>query len=234
MAYIICKDAAFAYEGETVIQGLNFSVNPGDYLCVVGENGSGKTTLLKGIVRLKQPQSGSLEFGDGLKPGDIGCLPQQKAAQRDFPASVSEVILSGRLSGRGFRPFYTRADKEAAEKNARRLGIRDLYSRCYRELSGGQQQRVLLARALCAAKKMLLLDEPASGLDPAATQDLYRIIDEINRETGMTVVMVSHDIRSAVSRAGLILHLKNTQEFFGPAADYARSGAGAVFLGGAT
>ncbi|MDR3284534.1 MAG: ATP-binding cassette domain-containing protein [Treponema sp.] len=231
MAYITCKDAAFAYEGETVVGNLNFSVHPGDYLCVVGENGSGKTTVLNGILRLKRPQSGSIEFGEGLTQAGIGYLPQQRAAQKDFPASVSEVILSGRLARRGLRPFYTRADKDAAETNARRLGIHDLYRKCYRELSGGQQQRVLLARALCAAKKLLLLDEPAAGLDPVITQELYAIMEAINKETGMAVVMVSHDIHSAVKYAGLILHLKNTQAFFGTTGEYLKSAVGAAFLG---
>jgi zinc transport system ATP-binding protein len=230
MAYIVCKDASFDYEGETVVSALNFTVNKGDYVCIVGENGSGKTTLLNGILRLKQPQTGSIEFEDALKPTEIGYLPQQKAAQKDFPASVYEVVLSGRLASRGMRPFYTKTDRDAAEENARRLGIGDLLGKCYRELSGGQQQRVLLARSLCAAKKMLLLDEPAAGLDPVVTQDLYHIIEEINKETGMAVIMVSHDIPSALKYAGFILHLNHRQEFFGTAADYAKSDAAQAFF----
>jgi zinc transport system ATP-binding protein len=230
MVDIVCKDVSFDYEGETVVSGLNFTVNKGDYVCIVGENGSGKTTLLNGILRLKQPQTGNIEFGDALKPDEIGYLPQQKAAQKDFPASVYEVVLSGRLASRGMRPFYTKTDRDAVEENARRLGIGDLLGKCYRELSGGQQQRVLLARSLCAAKKMLLLDEPAAGLDPVVTQDLYRIIEESNKETGMAVIMVSHDIPSALKYAGFILHLNHRQEFFGTAADYAKSGAAKAFF----
>lgn len=230
MSYIVCKDAAFEYEGETVVGGLNFTVNKGDYVCIVGENGSGKTTLLNGLLRLKQPQTGSIEFADSLTQNEIGYLPQQKAAQKDFPASVYEVVLSGRLASRGMRPFYTKADRDAATENARRLGISDLLDKCYRELSGGQQQRVLLARALCAAKKLLLLDEPAAGLDPAATQDLYHIIEETNKETGMAVIMVSHDIPSALKYAGFILHLNHRQEFFGTAAEYAASDAAQAFF----
>ena len=232
MPLITCRNASFAYEGNTVVSDLNFDVNSGDYLCVVGENGSGKSTLIKGLLRLKAPQSGSVLLGDGLCANEIGYLPQQTAAQKDFPASAYEVVLSGRLGARGLRPFYSRADKAAAEENIRLLGIEALRNRCYRELSGGQQQRVLLARALCATKKMLLLDEPVAGLDPVVTQELYRLVEKINRDTGITVVMVSHDIQSAVAYARHILHLKNTQVFFGKTEEYRRSSVGIGFLGG--
>jgi zinc transport system ATP-binding protein len=232
MALITCKDVSFAYEGTTVVSGLNFEVCGGDYLCIVGENGSGKSTLIKGLLRLKQPQSGSVLTGDGLKANEIGYLPQQTVAQKDFPASAYEVVLSGRLSMRGIRPFYGKPDKAAANENMTLLGVDNLRKRCYRELSGGQQQRVLLARALCATRKMLLLDEPTAGLDPMATQDLYHAIDKINRDLGITIIMVSHDIHSSVRYASHILHLKNTQVFFGKAEDYVKSGAGTEFIGG--
>ncbi|MDR3288046.1 MAG: ABC transporter ATP-binding protein [Peptococcaceae bacterium] len=231
MALITCEDASFAYEGITAVSGLNLEVRGGEYLCIVGENGSGKSTLIKGLLGLKKPQSGSVLLGDGLKTNEIGYLPQQTAAQKDFPASAYEVALSGRLSACGLRPFYSKADKAATDENLARLGVKDLRGRCYRELSGGQQQRVLLARALGATRKMLLLDEPVAGLDPVATQDLYRAIEKINRETGITILMVSHDIRSAVKYASHILHLKNTPLFFGKTADYVKSGAGTGFLG---
>jgi len=232
MALITCQDASFAYEGSMAVSGLNFEVNRGDYLCIVGENGSGKSTLVKGLLRLKQPAGGSVLTGDGLKANEIGYLPQQTAAQKDFPASAYEVVLSGRLSRRGIRPFYSKADKAAAEEHMNRLDIDNIRDRCYRELSGGQQQRVLLARALCATRRMLLLDEPVAGLDPVVTQDLYRRISMINRETGVTVIMVSHDIHSAVKYAGRILHLKNTQVFFGNTEDYVKSNLGIGFMGG--
>lgn len=232
MALLTCRDASFAYDGHTVVSGLNFSIDNGDYLCIVGENGSGKSTLIKGLLRLKMPQSGSILMGDGLKANEIGYLPQQTGVQKDFPASAYEVVLSGRLSNRGIRPFYSKADKAAVEENLARLGIEELRNKCYRELSGGQQQRVLLARALCATHRMLLMDEPAAGLDPVVTQDLYRQISEINRGMGITIIMVSHDIHSAVKYAGLILHLKNKQVFFGATADYIKSKIGAEFLGG--
>ena len=232
MALITCRDASFAYEGNTAVSGLDFEVNSGDYLCVIGENGSGKSTLIKGLLRLKSPSAGTILQGDGLRANEIGYLPQQTAAQKDFPASVYEVVLSGRLSARGIRPFYSSLDKEIARENMKRLEIDSLRNRCYRELSGGQQQRVLLARALCATKKLILLDEPVSGLDPLVTQELYRLIASINRESGITVVMVSHDVVSAVKYASHILHLKNSQVFFGATSDYLKSGEGIAFVGG--
>ncbi|MEL7609792.1 MAG: metal ABC transporter ATP-binding protein [Bacillota bacterium] len=232
MALITCRDASFAYEGNTVVGALNFEVHSGDYLCVVGENGSGKSTLVKGLLRLKAPQTGNVLTGDGLRAVEIGYLPQQTAAQKDFPASAYEIVLSGRMGARGIFPFYSRRDRAAAEKNIERLGIGDLRNRCYRELSGGQQQRVLLARALCAANKLLLLDEPVAGLDPVVTQELYRLIDDINRREGLTIIMVSHDIRSAVKYASHILHLKRKQVFFGRTEDYVKFPVGKAFLGG--
>jgi len=232
MALIACKDASFAYEGRAAVSGLNFAVCGGDYLCVVGENGSGKSTLVRGLLGLMPTSAGSVVVGDGLKPDETGYLPQQTAVQRDFPAGVYEVVLSGRLASRGLRPFYSRADRAIADENLRRLDIWPLRDRCYRELSGGQQRRALLARALCAAKKLLVLDEPAAGLDPAATQELYRLLASLNRGSGLAVVMVSHDIRGAVKYAGRILHLNNAQAFFGTAGDYLRSDVGRSFAGG--
>lgn len=232
MALIACKEAAFSYEGKPVVDGLTFSIENGAYVCIVGENGSGKSTLMKGILRLKQPSTGTVMMGDGLKAGDIGYLPQQTPAQKDFPASVWEVVLSGRLSSRGLRPFYSKEDKTIARENMERLGLTPLRNRCYRELSGGQQQRVLLARALCATKKVLLLDEPVAGLDPLVTQELYALIEQINRELGITILMVSHDITCAVQYASHILHLQNRQAFYGPTAMYLQTDIGQHFLGG--
>jgi zinc transport system ATP-binding protein len=205
------------------VSGLAFAVGEGEYLCVVGENGSGKSTLIKGLLRLLQPARGDILAGDGLRPANIGYLPQQTAAQKDFPASAFEVVLSGRLQKRGLRPFYAAGDKAAAEDNMRRLGIQSLRGNCYRELSGGQQRRVLLARALCAASRLLLLDEPVSGLDPIAAQSLYSAVADING-AGVAVVMVSHDVRQAMEHASHILHLGDGgQLFFGPKADYLKS-----------
>lgn len=231
MSLIACKEVSFGYEGNIAVSGLNFEVNNGDYLCIVGENGSGKSTLIKGLLRLKQPLAGNIIISDEVKADEIGYLPQQTAMQKDFPASVYEVVISGRLNRRNFRPFYSKTDKESAEENMVRLNVQDLCKKSYMSLSGGQQQRVLLARALCATKKMLLLDEPVTGLDPIVTQDLYNQIYKINKEIGITIIIVSHDIQSAVKYASHILHLKNSQVFFGSVNDYINSTLGREFLG---
>lgn len=232
MSLITCKNVSFSYEGTTVLNDINFCVNTGDYLCIVGENGAGKSTLMKGLLHLKKPSSGEILTGDGLKATEIGYLPQQTAAQKDFPASVREVVLSGRLNSRGMHPFYSNADKKDVQEKLIMLGIENLQRRCYRDLSGGQQQRVLLARALCATKKLLLLDEPVTGLDPVMTAELYRVIASLNQEHGISVIMVSHDVRGAVEQADHVLHLGYQQLFFGTAADYLESGIGKHFLGG--
>jgi zinc transport system ATP-binding protein len=224
MALITCRDVSFSYDSGTVVDRLNFEVNSGDYLCIVGENGSGKSTLIKGLLKLKLPSGGEIVTGDGLRANEIGYLPQQTAAQKDFPASAYEVILSGRLGSRGIMPFYSKKDKEIAEENIARLEMGNLRNRCYRELSGGQQQRVLLARALCATKKLLLLDEPAAGLDPVITAEFYSLIKKLNGD--ITIIMVSHDIQTAVKYSYHILHLKNKQEFFGSTSDYVQSDTG--------
>lgn len=232
MAQITCKDLSFAYDGHTVLSGVNFSIDAGSYLCIVGENGSGKSTLMKGLLGLKKPASGSITLGDGLKQTEIGYLPQQTQLQRDFPASVYEVVLSGRLNSMGGRMFYNAEDKKAAQENMERLGIEDIKNRCYMELSGGQQQRVLLARAMCATKKLLLLDEPVTGLDPVATNEMYNLIKLINLCDGTSVIMISHDIHEAVRYATHILHLGNRQLFFGTTAQYRESDLARRFVGG--
>lgn len=230
MALIRCEDVSIGYEGQTVVKDLYFSIEAGDYLCIVGENGSGKSTLVKSLLGLKSVEKGRIIYGDGLKQNEIGYLPQQTDAQKDFPASVYEVILSGRLNSRGLKPFYTGADKKAAVEKMELLGIRDLARQCFRDLSGGQKQRALLARALCATKTLLLLDEPVTGLDPIVTAEFYQLIRRINRESGIAVVMVSHDIESAVEDASHILHLQERMLFFGTAQDYRKSRVGKTFL----
>ncbi len=230
MALITCKSLCLGYENTRVVEDLSFTVSAGDYLCIVGENGSGKSTLMKTLLPLKAPLSGTIAFGDGQKKNEIGYLPQQTPTQRDFPASVEEVVLSGCLNRIGLRPCYPREEKQLAARNMARLGIGGLARRCYRELSGGQQQRVLLARALCATRKLLLLDEPVSGLDPKVTAELYELIQKLNREDGITVIMVSHDIAAALEYASHILHIGEGQRlFFGTAAAYLNSPVGQLF-----
>ena len=232
MPLIKCENVSIGYEGQTAVKDLNFAIEKGDYLCIVGENGSGKSTLVKSLLGLKSVEKGRITFGDGLRQNEIGYLPQQNDTQKDFPASVYEVVLSGRLNSRGFHPFYTSGDKREAVEKMELLGIRDLERQCFRDLSGGQKQRVLLARALCATKSLLLLDEPVTGLDPIVTGEFYQLIRRINRDSGIAVVMVSHDIESAVEDATHILHLQETALFFGTTEDYRRSRIGRKFLGG--
>ena len=207
MALFSLKDVTIGYQNKKVLENLSFEVNTGDYLCIVGENGTGKSTLMKTILGLTPVLSGEIVLGDGLKRNEIGYLPQQTIVQRDFPATVKEIVISGCLSKCGI--FYTKEQKNLAKYQMQRLGILDLANKCYRHLSGGQQQRVLLARALCATSKILLLDEPVSGLDPKVTAELYEIIQKINNNDSITIIMISHDISAAKKYASHILHLKN-------------------------
>ena len=225
---IVCRDVSLGYEGKSVLTDLDLTIAKGDYLCVVGDNGSGKSTLMRGLLGLIQPQSGTIEHAPALKHGAIGYLPQQTRAQRDFPATVLEVVLSGCLNRQGLHFFYTPAQRSEAMMNLGKLGILELKDACYRDLSGGQQQRVLLARALCATQKMLLLDEPVSGLDPKVTAEMYTLIEKLNREDGITVIMISHDVAAAVRYASHILHIGDTV-FFGTRADYLQSPQGRLF-----
>ena len=228
MALITCRDLSLGYESQSILDHLNFSVNAGDYLCIVGENGSGKTTLMRTILGLQRPLGGEIAFGDGMLQNEIGYLPQQTAIQRDFPATVWEIVLSGCQAHVGRRAFYNRTEKSLAEENLRRMGIEAFRKRCYRELSGGQQQRVLLARALCATRKLLLLDEPVSGLDPKVTAEMYALIERLNQD-GVAIIMISHDVAAAVRYATHILHAGHSV-FFGTVDEYRGSAIGRHFL----
>lgn len=218
MAQLTCKNLTLGYNSKIVLENLNFEVNKGDYLCILGDNGSGKTTLMKTLLHLLKPISGSVTTGDGLLADEIGYLPQQTEVQRDFPASVWEIVLSGCQSRCGRRPFYNKEEKKLAKDVLEQLGILSLQKRCYRELSGGQQQRVLLARALCATQKMLLLDEPVTGLDPQATEEMYILIKELNSK-GITILMISHDVSAALKYASHVLHI-GANTFFGDIKEY--------------
>lgn len=229
---ISCKNLSIGYENITVLENVSFDIQRGDYLCVVGENGAGKSTLIKCLAGLKKPMSGSIKFAKGISRSDVGYLPQQTAIQRDFPASVKEVVMSGCLNSSRIIPFYTKEDRATAAKYMTELGIAHLANHSYRELSGGQQQRVLLARALCASGKILILDEPVTGLDPIVTSEIYSIIGDINSKHRITVIMVSHDVNTAVKCANKILHLKHTMRFYGKTEDYLKSAVGKAFIGG--
>ena len=228
MALMTCRDLSLGYDGDVLVKDLSFEVNAGDYLCIVGENGAGKSTLMRTLLGLQPPLEGEIAFGDGLRRRDLGWLPQQTPVQRDFPAAVGEVVLSGCQSREGFRPFYSKADRARAKDAMARMDVLGLEKKCYRELSGGQQQRVLLARALCAADRLLLLDEPVAGLDPMATQELYNLIGELNR-AGMTILMISHDMNAALRYASHILHIGGAC-FFGTRQDYLRAGGARRYL----
>lgn len=219
MPLISCKKLTLGYDGKRVVSDLSFEVNAGDYLCIVGENGSGKTTLMKTLLGLNPPISGDIVFGEELKRNEIGYLPQQTFVQRDFPASVNEIVLSGFAGSSGFRPFYSNAQKSLAFENIKKMGIENLKNSCYRELSGGQQQRVLLARALCATRKIILLDEPVSGLDSTAANEMYSIVERLNKDDKITVIMISHDISAAYKYATHILHIGESS-FFGTKDEY--------------
>lgn len=228
-----CNNVTLGYENRIVAEHLNFSLNEGEYLCIVGENGVGKSTLIKTLLGLIKPLEGKVNFDNqGESNKGIGYVPQQTEAQKDFPASVWEVVLSGVLNNGHKSPFYSKTDKIKAEKNLEKLGISDLKKQCYRELSGGQQQRVLLARALLATENLLILDEPMTGLDPAATKDFYEEIKKFNRE-GVTIIMVTHDIKNALEYATHILHLEQDNDFFGTVEEYKKSNVSNIFLGGA-
>lgn len=228
MSQIVCKNLKIGYDKQVIRDNLNFVVNKGDYLCIVGENGSGKTTLMKTLLSLQKPMDGEIIFGDGLKPNMIGYLPQQANIKRDFPATLFEIVLSGCVSKLGFKPFYTKGDKELAIDSMKKMNVYAFKDRCFRELSGGQQQRVLLARALCATREILLLDEPVAGLDPKVTHDMYELVDELNKKYGITIIMISHDLKDAFRYATHILHI-GEQVFFGTRDEYKKSDAGEVF-----
>lgn len=233
MSMLECNNASFGYDSEIVLSGINFKLDGGEYLYILGENGAGKSTLVKGILGLINPAKGSVVFGDGLRAYEIGYLPQLVTDKNNFPANVLEVVLTGRINSMGFRPFYNSTDKKEALKALSLMGMKGLEKRSYRDLSGGQKQRVLLARAMCAAKKLILLDEPVSGLDPVATSELYELVDSINKKLGMTVIMVSHDTSAAGKYASHILQLSHTQLFFGTADEYRDSIIGQEYLEGA-
>jgi zinc transport system ATP-binding protein len=230
---IQCSHVDFGYENQDAVVDVTMDVNPGEYVCIVGENGSGKSTLMKGLLGLLKPTGGVISVSDELRRSGIGYLPQQTAAQKDFPATVREVVLSGCLSRRGNWPFYSGKEKRLAVKNMERLGIMGIAGKCYRELSGGQQQRTLIARALCATDKLLIMDEPITGLDPSAIAEFYEIIRRLNREEGVAILMVSHDVATVVKEADKILHLKREVLFYGTTREYLKSNAGYIYTGGA-
>lgn len=229
MTQLSCKKLCLGYDGHEIVHNLNFSVEKGDYLCILGENGSGKSTLMRTILGLQPPMGGKVVFDEEYKSGGIGYLPQQTVVQRDFPASVWEIVLSGCQKKCGIRPFYGKSEKALANENIEKMGLTKLKKRCYRELSGGQQQRVLLCRALCAANELLILDEPVTGLDPAASQDLYKTLRYLHDKENMAILMVTHDVGAALREAKTILHIGQKHWFYGTTEEYLRDESGRRF-----
>lgn len=220
MSQLECRNITIGYEKDTVVSDVSFSVEKGEYISIVGENGTGKSSILKGILGLIPLRGGVIELEDRLLKSHIGYLPQQNPMQKEFPASVYEVVLSGCQNGKGISPFYSRKAKDAARKNIARLGMEEYIKKSFADLSGGQRQRVLLARALCATERMILLDEPVTGLDPVAIREMYTLIRRLNRELNITIIMVTHDMEKALEYSDKILHLSREAYFFGNVEEY--------------
>lgn len=227
-----CENVSLSYDGKTVAEKIDFEIARGDYLCILGENGSGKTTLINALLGLKKPASGKITYGEGVKAENIGYLPQKQSASVDFPACAREIVRTGFLGKRGFRPYYSKAERERAEELIEKLGVSGFAHRQLAELSGGQQKRVLLARALCATEDLLILDEPTAALDPIVTEELYEMTKRLNAEEGISVIMVSHDVAAATKYANRILHIKHEQLFFGETEDYLKTELAKAYLGG--
>lgn len=231
MDLISCKDLSIGYGGNLAVKEATFNVSEGDYLCILGENGSGKSTLINGLLGLISKKSGEINL-NGIHKNEIGYLPQQTQVQKDFPASVFEVVLSGCLNSRGLRPFYSKKEKQRAMDNIKLFKIDSILKKSYRDLSGGQQQRVLLARALCATRKLLILDEPVTGLDPTAINEFYSIVKDLNNSTGITIIVVSHDISNAIKYSNKVLHMDSSIKFFGDTKDYVKTNIYKKIVGG--
>lgn len=227
-----CENISLSYDNKTVAEKINFEIERGDYLCILGENGSGKTTLINALLGLKKPANGKITYGNGVKAENIGYLPQKQTASVDFPACVREIVRTGFLGKRGFRPYYSKAELARAEELIVKLGITEFAHKQLSELSGGQQKRALLARALCATKDLLILDEPTAALDPIVTEDLYEMTKKLNAEEGISVIMVSHDVAAATKYANRILHIKHEQLFFGSTEEYMQTALAKAYLGG--
>ena len=224
MSQLICKNITIAYEKENVVEAFSMAVEKGDYISIIGENGTGKSSVLKGILGIVPLRSGSVEFSDGVKRNNIGYLSQQNPLQMDFPASCYEVVLSGCLTKKGILPWFSKTEKELAASNMEKLGIANLKHKSFADLSGGQRQRVLLARALCATDKIIFLDEPINGLDPIASRDFYNIIEKLNKEMGITIIMITHDVDNALKYSNKVLHMHKYKYFFGNKAEYLLKG----------
>lgn len=231
MNLIECKNLSIGYNEKAICKDISFTVEKGDYVCIIGENGCGKSTLLKTILGLNKSISGKIKFDNNFNKNQIGYLPQQSEMQRDFPAVVKEIVMSGFINKMGFRPFYNKSEKEKGLKLMTQLNIIDYKNKSYKDLSGGQQQKVLLARALCATDELLVLDEPTNGLDMRSIKAFYDIIYRLNQENGITILMVTHNLDKVIDRATKIIYLKNTQVFMGNKEEFLASEYGKNYAG---
>ena len=189
MSLIKIENASLGYEGKTVVNDISVDIKEKDYICIVGENGSGKTTLMKALLGLLKPLSGSITYSDGLKQNEIGYLPQSSDIQRDFPASVQEVVLSGCLNKK-HTFFYSKEQKKTAAENMKLTGIYDLRKKCFRELSGGQRQRISIARAIIRNPRVIIFDEATSALDSVTEKEIQKAIENLTADR--TTFIVAH------------------------------------------
>lgn len=215
------KNLTLGYGSHVVLKNLNFKIDDGDFVCVVGPNGSGKSTLIKGILGLIKPIKGNVKFNN-LKQNFIGYMPQETVVDKNFPASCYEIVLSGTLNRLGFISFYTDNEKKIANESLKLLGISDLKDKNFCDLSGGQRQKVLLARSLCATSKLLILDEPSNNLDSKSKKDLYNIVSDLNKNRGITVIMITHDLDHNNLIGNKILSLREDDVFYGETNEFIR------------
>jgi len=231
MNLLECKNVSIGYNDKAICKDISFTIEKGEYVCIVGENGCGKSTLLKTILGLTKQVSGKIKFDNNFNKTQIGYLPQQSEMQRDFPAVVKEIVMSGFINKMGLRPFYNKSEKEKALKLMSQLNIIDHKNKSYKDLSGGQQQKVLLARALCATDELLVLDEPTNGLDMRSIKAFYDTIYRLNSENGITILMVTHNLDKVIDKVTKIIYLKNTQVFCGSKEEFLESEFGKSYSG---
>lgn len=206
------KNLKVSYNSHTAIENVSFKINQGEYIALVGENGSGKSTLIKAIMGLKKEDEGEVKFD--LDLSEVSYLAQTDLKGIDFPATSKEIIMTG-CQKRGKLPFYTKQDKENFKQVVQELKIEDLINKRIGDLSGGQKQRVLLARSLIRNPKMIILDEPQTGLDVNITKELYKILEKLNKEKNVTIMMATHDLDELESIKPRIICIAKTIKYDG-------------------
>lgn len=220
MPLIEFKDLCIGYEHKVIIKNINLEINDGEYVCVFGDNGVGKTTFLKTILGLIPPLSGSIIIEDTFNKKEVGYLPQRMQLKPEFPASCFEIVLSGCVNRLKIWPFYRKSHRDLAIEKMKLLGVANLKDKPFRVLSGGQQQRILLARALCATDRLLILDEPFTGLDYHAAKSLYDLLEKINKQLNVTIIVVSHFMEDILAYSTKVVHLSKEEVFCGTPEQY--------------